>query len=64
MACAIIIVLLVCSTSSTIHLTVVICLVCELLLTDLQALIPLVEGVLCDVRSKEAFILLGLPQEI
>jgi len=55
MACAIIIVLLVCSASSTL-------LSCELLLSDLQVVILLLEGVLCDVRSKETCV--GLPQEI
>jgi len=62
MASALIVVLLVCSMSSTIHLTVVICLVCELLLTYLQAVIPLVEGVLSDVKSKETCT--GSPLEI
>ena len=63
MACSIIILLLVCSImSSTTRLIVVTCLVCELALTDFQALIPWWKVYCATSCQKETYI--GLPQEI
>jgi len=51
MASAIIEILLVCSMSGRSYPTAVTCCVCELVLTDLKALILPIEGLLCKVRS-------------